>query len=73
MKNGFEDIKKHRFFKSIDWKLLKERSYPHIPYIPKFDSPSDTCNFRRYNELDSNVSEVKCPPLTPESDPFLSW
>jgi len=33
LKGGFEDIKTHRFFKSLDWGKLKSRALA-MPYIP---------------------------------------
>ena len=33
LKNGAEDIKNHRWFAEIDWKLMLEKKLP-IPYKP---------------------------------------
>lgn len=73
MKNGIKDITQHRFFASIDWDQMRSRMAADIPFVPKIGGESDTKNFARYKEEDSNVTTAKCPKLSPKSDPFLSW
>jgi len=34
LKGGFEDIKNHRFYKSLDWGKLTSKAL-NMPYIPK--------------------------------------
>ena len=33
LKRGVNDIKKHRWFKNLDWKILVEKRLP-VPYKP---------------------------------------
>ncbi|XP_052783690.1 cAMP-dependent protein kinase catalytic subunit PRKX-like isoform X4 [Mya arenaria] len=62
MKNGAEDIKKHKWFKSVDWEdVLNRKLTP--PIIPKVTHEGDTKNFDTYSEDDWQ----KAPPA-PEKD-----
>ncbi|XP_050440041.1 cAMP-dependent protein kinase catalytic subunit alpha-like [Adelges cooleyi] len=49
LKNGTEDIKKHRWFRTIDWLALFNRTM-ESPFRPNYSSPSDTCNFESFSE-----------------------
>lgn len=49
LRGGSEDVKKHRWFKGIDWDRLFLREIP-APIIPKVSSESDTQNFEEYDE-----------------------
>jgi len=51
MKNGTEDVKRHRWFKSVDW---EEVYYKQLkpPIIPKVSYEGDTRNFDDYPETD---------------------
>ena len=40
--NGVEEIKKHPFFRGIDWNSLRESK---APLIPKLKGKTDTSNF----------------------------
>lgn len=42
-----EDIKRHRWFKGIDWDLLRKREVPS-PFVPRILHPGDTSNFLPY-------------------------
>ncbi|EEB11133.1 cAMP-dependent protein kinase catalytic subunit, putative [Pediculus humanus corporis] len=62
MKNGAEDVKRHRWFKEIDWtevyyKQLKPPILPHVKY------DGDTRNFEDYPE-----SDWKSKPSVGESE-----
>ncbi|XP_060583596.1 cAMP-dependent protein kinase catalytic subunit PRKX-like isoform X3 [Ruditapes philippinarum] len=49
MKNGAEDVKKHKWFKSIEWEdVLARKLTP--PIIPKVAHEGDTKNFDTYPE-----------------------
>lgn len=49
LKNGVADIKKHPWFKGVDWtKLAKKQITP--PYVPPFKGYGDTSYFDRYPE-----------------------
>jgi len=58
MKAGAEDIKKHRWFKSIDWEEVYQRQL-RPPIVPNVSSDGDTRNFDNYPEEDwSNVEPI---------------
>ncbi|XP_063704204.1 cAMP-dependent protein kinase catalytic subunit 3 [Culicoides brevitarsis] len=51
MKNGAEDIKRHRWFKQVDWdQVLARKMKP--PIIPRVIHEGDTSNFDEYPETD---------------------
>ncbi|XP_060876150.1 cAMP-dependent protein kinase catalytic subunit beta-like [Metopolophium dirhodum] len=52
--NGISDIKYHRWFSKIDWIMLYNKNMVP-PYIPTFNSPSDTHNFESYVEEDTSL------------------
>jgi len=49
LKNGVEDIKKHRWYRTIDWDAVLHRAVSPT-YIPSVRSPDDTSMFDRYPE-----------------------
>lgn len=59
LKDGAEDIKRHKWFKSVDWAKVFARK-PKPPYTPGFKSPDDTSNFDQYADSD----EDNCAPLS---------
>lgn len=67
LKNGVNDIKTHRYFKSINWQAILSKSVP-VPYKPKVKAPNDTSNFQKIQD-----SNRKVPALKPSEDPFLDW
>ena len=69
MKNGVDDIKNHRFFKDLDWKLLIERKLKG-PYIPKIKNFGDDGNF---SEISESNGKTKAKPIPLENDPFVFW
>ena len=50
MKNGSDDIKRHKWFKSIvDWEqVVQKKLVP--PIVPKVQHDGDTKNFDKYDE-----------------------
>ncbi|CAD7081429.1 unnamed protein product [Hermetia illucens] len=51
MKNGADDVKKHRWFKNINWTdVLNKKTQP--PIIPEVHFEGDTSNFDEYPETD---------------------
>lgn len=40
-----EEIKKHKFFRGIDWELLMKREILKTPYKPEVKDPTDTSHF----------------------------
>ncbi|KAL1123727.1 hypothetical protein AAG570_001500 [Ranatra chinensis] len=62
MKNGAEDIKRHRWFKSVDWQdVIRRRMKP--PIVPRVRYDGDTHNFDDYPETD-----WKAAPCVPEKE-----
>uniref|UniRef100_A0A671KQ51 Protein kinase X-linked n=1 Tax=Sinocyclocheilus anshuiensis TaxID=1608454 RepID=A0A671KQ51_9TELE len=49
MKNGADDVKKHRWFKSVDWDSVPCRKLKP-PIVPKVSHEGDTSNFDTYPE-----------------------
>ncbi|KAL1021835.1 hypothetical protein UPYG_G00018650 [Umbra pygmaea] len=49
MKNGADDVKKHRWFKSVDWEGVPLRKMKP-PIVPKVTHEGDTSNFDAYPE-----------------------
>ncbi|XP_022916965.1 cAMP-dependent protein kinase catalytic subunit 3 [Onthophagus taurus] len=51
MKSGADDIKRHRWFKGIDWQdVIMRKLKP--PIVPKISNDGDTSNFDEYPEVD---------------------
>lgn len=42
--NDAQELKKHKFFRNIDWKILTEKRY-HAPMEPKLDDKFDVSQF----------------------------
>lgn len=49
LKDGVEDIKRHKWFADIDWKKLYNREITP-PYVPPLKHAGDTSNFDMYEE-----------------------
>ncbi|CAK93885.1 unnamed protein product (macronuclear) [Paramecium tetraurelia] len=54
IKGGVNDVKKHKWFKNINWKELAQKNIK-APYIPKINGFGDTSNYNYY--LQSNEGE----------------
>jgi serine/threonine protein kinase len=50
LKEGAEDVKKHKWFRGVDWNGLLRRSV-QAPIVPVCAHPGDTRNFEDYPEL----------------------
>lgn len=59
MKNGVEDIKRHRWFRGVDWESVPQRKLKP-PIVPKLSGDGDTSNFETYPESDWD----KTPPVS---------
>uniref|UniRef100_A0A2K5Q6A6 Protein kinase domain-containing protein n=1 Tax=Cebus imitator TaxID=2715852 RepID=A0A2K5Q6A6_CEBIM len=51
MKNGANDVKRHRWFRSTDWEAVPQRKLKP-PIVPKISGDGDTSNFETYPEND---------------------
>ncbi|XP_006903241.1 PREDICTED: cAMP-dependent protein kinase catalytic subunit PRKX [Elephantulus edwardii] len=51
MKNGASDVKKHRWFRVVDWDSVPLRKLKP-PIVPKLSSDGDTSNFETYSDSD---------------------
>ncbi|KAL4693629.1 hypothetical protein H8957_002457 [Semnopithecus entellus] len=51
MKNGANDVKRHRWFHSVDWEAVPQRKLKP-PIVPKIAGDGDTSNFETYPEND---------------------
>jgi protein kinase X len=49
MRSGSDDIKSHKWFKSVEWSRVDERSMKP-PIVPKVSGSGDTKNFDKYDE-----------------------
>ena len=48
-KSGPDEVKAHKWFKGVDWKVVFDRKIPP-PWIPEIRHPTDTKYFDRYAE-----------------------
>lgn len=66
LKNGVNDIKKHRFMNTINLNnLLAKKISP--PYRPNVKGDDDVSNFGVFED-----SMKKTPEVAPEKDPFIN-
>lgn len=47
LKNGAEDIKKHKWFRGLNWAALYNKQIP-APIVPEVEGPSDTRHYDKY-------------------------
>jgi protein kinase X len=45
--NGADDVKKHKWFKGVDWDMVANRKIPP-PWVPQIKKSDDTHYFDRY-------------------------
>ena len=65
LKNGAEDIKKHKWFKGFDFKALIEGKMPS-EIVPEVKSPGDTNNFDKYADSLEDMSKPLVDKATAE-------
>ena len=46
--SGADAVKAHRFFSSIDWRMVEEKRYPP-PHIPSFSNKSDATDVSQFD------------------------
>ena len=72
--NGADEIKKHPFFKGIDWEKIRKTK---APFIPLLKSPTDTIYFDTFEEEDEEdhvvVDNSWKRTLTAEDLPFIGY
>nr|CCA21380.1 cAMPdependent protein kinase catalytic subunit putat [Albugo laibachii Nc14] len=68
LKNGVDDIKKHKYFSGVNWTDLLARK-SKAPIIPRFDTPNDTSNFDPYPDSADDV----IVPVYNGKDPFVDF
>jgi len=70
LKNGAEDIKRHKWFRGIDWpRALNREMRP--PFVPTCAGPNDTSNFDKYPD---SVEDKNPPQLKDkEKEAFLDF
>lgn len=67
LKKGVDDIKNHKWFKSINWVQIVYKQ-AKMPYVPVIKNPGDTTHFLDYPE-----SLTIGPQVREVLDPFLNW
>ncbi|CEJ02592.1 Putative cAMP-dependent protein kinase 9 [Rhizopus microsporus] len=61
LKGGSEDVKRHKWFRGVDWIGLLEKNV-RAPIIPHYPHPGDTSNFEKYPETFDGVSDTGDDP-----------
>ncbi|SAL98351.1 hypothetical protein [Absidia glauca] len=59
LKGGSEDVKRHKWFRGVDWLGLLEKNV-RAPIIPPYHHPGDTSNFEKYP--DTPDTDRNAPP-----------
>ncbi|KAJ3194934.1 hypothetical protein HK101_001544 [Irineochytrium annulatum] len=70
LKAGAEDIKKHKWFRGVDWQGLLNRSV-NAPIVPVCAHPGDTRNFESYPETDESFGGSR--DQKGDIDPFKTF
>merc|ERR1712232_437811 len=65
LKNKADDVKQHKWFKSIKWDDLLQKKII-APFKPAVKGESDTSNFEDYPEDENELA----PAVDPTNDPF---
>ena len=74
MINGSEDVRNHRFYKTLDFKSLEKRSMVP-PFVPKDVKEPNIQKERglRLEFIPESLSDAKAPEIKPVNDIFLKW
>jgi len=54
LKNAADDIKKHKWFKGVDWDRVFARKVKP-PYVPAYKAPNDTSHFDKYPDSEEEA------------------
>ncbi|CAG8722388.1 31105_t:CDS:2, partial [Racocetra persica] len=69
LRGGSEDVRKHKWFRGVDWQGLYERRV-QAPIVPPYQHPGDTSNFEKYPEPSDEENNVSSPGILPGVDPY---
>lgn len=69
MKDGSADVKKHRWFREINWDDVTARKLKP-PIVPKISHPGDATNFENYPEEDWQTSQDLPDSILQKFDDF---
>ncbi|KAG0760185.1 hypothetical protein G6F57_010428 [Rhizopus arrhizus] len=61
LKGGSEDVKRHKWFRGVDWIGLLDKNV-RAPIIPPYSHPGDTSNFEKYAETFDGLSDTGSDP-----------
>jgi len=70
MKGGVDEIKKHKFFKDIDFEQIGKRNYSQVPYVPLVGHAGDASNF---DQCDDEEKITKHPAAETYGDAFKDF
>ncbi|KAJ3182552.1 hypothetical protein HDU85_002651 [Gaertneriomyces sp. JEL0708] len=70
LKGGSEDIKRHKWFKGVDWQALYDGRV-QAPIVPLISHAGDTRNFETYPEID--VKEMQSQGVDPFRNLFRDF
>ncbi|CAJ0751180.1 7868_t:CDS:2 [Entrophospora sp. SA101] len=61
LRGGSDDVKKHKWFRGVDWQGLYDRRVA-APIIPPYRHPGDTSNFEKYPEPNDDENCIGSTP-----------
>lgn len=60
LRNGVDDIKKHKWYKDTNWAAVPQRGLAPVPFQPSVQAPDDTSMFDKYPEsIESSAMPVR--------------
>lgn len=72
LRGGSEDVKKHKWFRGVDWQGLYDRRI-QAPIIPPYQHPGDTSNFEKYPEPSEEEGGISGVPPGIPGDPYRHY
>ncbi|CAB4413709.1 unnamed protein product [Rhizophagus irregularis] len=70
LRGGSEDVKKHKWFRGVDWQGLYDRRVT-APIVPPYQHPGDTGNFEKYPEPTEDIGDLG--RATSGADPYRHY